>query len=168
MEFKFIPLRVFLCILLRELITLGAIVDVTRGLPIIHLNFLGYDEQAHRRGPGSQTAHWALKGIDKAISRIYSAALHSTRRHYDVWVYSDHGQEATIPYVGYYGKSVEQAVEEVFHDLFVKDRSSVMSAANPKKTLAGKTVFNCSGPVIWANGSRKCGRWKGTALRRGA
>ena len=133
-EFKFIPLRVFLCMLLRELITLGAIVDVTRGLPIIHLNFLGYDEQAHRRGPGSQTAHWALKGIDKAISRIYFAALHSTRRHYDVWIYSDHGQEATTPYVGHYGKSVEQAVEEVFHDLFVKDRPSAMSAANLKKT----------------------------------
>lgn len=134
-EFKFIPLRVLLCILLRELIALGAIVDVTRGLPIIHLNFLGYDEQAHRRGPGSLTAHWALKGIDKAIARIYSAAFHSTRRHYDVWVYSDHGQEVTIPYVGHYGKSVEQAVEEVFDDLFAKDRSSegVRSAANSKK-----------------------------------
>ena len=133
-EFKFIPLRVFLCILLRELITLGAIVDVTRGLPIIHLNFLGYDEQAHRRKPGSRTAHWALKGIDKAISRIYAAALHSTRRHYDVWIYSDHGQEVTIPYVGYYGKSVEQAVEEVFRGMFVKDSLSPMSAASSRKT----------------------------------
>ena len=132
-EFKFVPLRILLCILLRELIVLGVIMDIARGLPIIHLNFLGYDEQAHRRGPGSKTAHWALKGIDKAISRIYSAALHSTRRHYDVWVYSDHGQEATVPYAGYHGKSVEQAVAEVFYDLFVKDRSSVMSAASPKR-----------------------------------
>ena len=132
-EFKFIPLRVFLCILLRELITLGAIVDVTRGLPIIHLNFLGYDEQAHRRGPSSQTAHWALKGIDKAISRIYSAAIHSTRRHYDVWVYSDHGQEVTVPYVGHYGKSVDQAVEEVFQDMFEKDKAVIINAINPKK-----------------------------------
>ncbi len=131
-EFKFIPLRVSLCILLRELIALGAIVDVTRGLPVIHLNFLGYDEQAHRRGPGSQTAHWALKGIDKAISRIYFAALHSPRRHYDVWIYSDHGQEVTIPYVGHYGKSAEQAVEEVFGNLFVKDTSSVMDTPSPK------------------------------------
>ncbi len=132
-EFKFIPLRVFLCILLRELIALGAIVDVTRGLPVIHLNFIGYDEQAHRRGPGSQTAHWALKGIDKAIARIYSAAIHSTRRHYDVWVYSDHGQEVTIPYVGHYGKSVEQAVDEVFRHLFVKDSSFAKNVTTPKK-----------------------------------
>ena len=133
-EFKFVPLRILLCILLRELIVLGVIMDIARGLPIIHLNFLGYDEQAHRRGPGSKTAHWALKGIDKAISRIYSAALHSTRRHYDVWIYSDHGQEATVPYVGHYGKSVDQAVEEVFRDLFVKDGPSSMAAASPKKT----------------------------------
>jgi len=133
-EFKFVFLRVLLCILLRELIVLGAIMDIARGLPVIHLNFLGYDEQAHRRGPGSKTAHWALKGIDKAISRIYFAALHSTRRHYDVWIYSDHGQEATVPYVGHYGKSVDQAVEEVFRDLFVKDGPSSMAAASPKKT----------------------------------
>src|SRR3989338_8753324 len=133
-EFKFVPLRILLCILLRELIVLVVIMDIARGLPIIHLNFLGYDEQAHRRGPGSQTAHWALKGIDKAISRIYFAALHSTRRHYDVWVYSDHGQEVTIPYVGYYFNIFEQSVEEVFRDLFVKDSPSAMNAASSKKT----------------------------------
>lgn len=117
-EFKFVSLRVCLCILLRELVTLGATIDAARGLPVIHLNFIGYDEQAHRRGPGSQTAHWALKGIDKAISRIYSAALHSRQRHYDVWIYSDHGQEPTTPYVGYYGRSVEEAVSRVFQRLF--------------------------------------------------
>lgn len=117
-EFKFVYLRVLLCILLRELVVLGAAIDAARGLPIIHLNFLGYDEQAHRRRPGSRTAHWALKGIDKAISRIYAAALHSTRRHYEVWVYSDHGQETTTPYVGRYGKTVEKAVNDVYYDLF--------------------------------------------------
>jgi endonuclease/exonuclease/phosphatase family metal-dependent hydrolase len=121
-EFKFVFLRVCLCILLRELITLGASIDAARGLPVIHLNFIGYDEQAHRRGPGSQTAHWALKGIDKAISRIYSAALHSRQRHYDVWVYSDHGQEPTIPYIGFYGRGVEEAVSQVFQRLFPESK----------------------------------------------
>lgn len=133
-EFKFISLRVSLCILLRELITLGAIVDVTRGLPVIHLNFIGYDEQAHRRAPGSRTAHWALKGIDRAISRIYSAAMHSSQRHYDVWVYSDHGQEVTIPYAGHYGRSVEDAVSWVFAYLFLDKNLPVTN--NPVAPLS--------------------------------
>ncbi|HEY5649067.1 MAG TPA: hypothetical protein VIU33_06180 [Nitrospiria bacterium] len=59
-ELKFVPTRVAICILLRELITIGARIDIARGLPVIHLNYLGYDEQAHRRGPSSAFAHWTL------------------------------------------------------------------------------------------------------------
>lgn len=113
-ELKFVPTRVAVSILLRELATIGAKIDAARGLPIIHLNFLGYDEQAHRRGPSSLFAHWTLKGIDDAIARIWRAAHHSARRHYDVWVYSDHGQEAVRPYLRLYGRTIEEAVAGVF------------------------------------------------------
>lgn len=113
-ELKLIPTRVVITILLRELATIGAKIDVARGLPIIHLNFLGYDEQAHRRGPSSRFAHWSLKGIDDAIARIWRAAHRSARRHYDVWVYSDHGQETTQPYDKAQGRSFAEAVAEVF------------------------------------------------------
>ena len=113
-ELKFVPTRVVIAILLRELATIGAKMDVARGLPIIHLNFLGYDEQAHRRGPSSRFAHWTLKGIDDAIARIWRAAHRSARRHYDVWVYSDHGQEHTQPYDKVHGRSFAEAVAHVF------------------------------------------------------
>jgi endonuclease/exonuclease/phosphatase family metal-dependent hydrolase len=111
-ELTFIPTRVVIAVLLRELATIGAKIDVTRGLSIIHVNFLGYDEQAHRRGPDSYFAHWALKGIDDAIGRIWRAAHRSARRHYDVWVYSDHGQEATQPYERAHGRSFAEAAAE--------------------------------------------------------
>jgi endonuclease/exonuclease/phosphatase family metal-dependent hydrolase len=87
--------RVILCIALRELVAIGVKVDIARGLPIIHANFIGYDEQAHWRGPSSAFAHWSLKGIDRAIKNIHRAAQRSGRRDYQVWVFSDHGQEAT-------------------------------------------------------------------------
>ena len=92
-------------------------IDVARGLPVIHLNFLGYDEQAHRRGPSSLFAHWTLKGIDDAIARIWRAAQRSAHRHYDVWVYSDHGQEEVKPYHVLYDRSIEDAVSGVFAGL---------------------------------------------------
>ncbi|MEE9499262.1 MAG: hypothetical protein V3V24_07970, partial [Nitrospinaceae bacterium] len=113
-EIKFIPARVAICILLRELIVIGIKMDVTRGLPIIHANFVGYDEQAHRRGPTSQFAHWTLKGIDDGIKRITQAAQRSPRREYDVWIYSDHGQEDCVPYPKENGRTLEDAVLSVF------------------------------------------------------
>ena len=113
-ELKFVPTRVAIAILLRELATIGVKIDVARGLPVVHVNFLGYDEQAHRRGPSSRFAHWTLKGIDDAIARIWRAAHRSARRHYDVWIYSDHGQEPTLPYEKVHGRSIAQAVADVF------------------------------------------------------
>lgn len=112
-ELKFVPTRVAISILLRDLVTIGATVDVIRGLPVVNLNYLGYDEQAHRRGPSSLFAHWTLKGIDDAIRRLIHSARRSSRREYDVWIYSDHGQEETIPYPNENGKTVQQAVEEI-------------------------------------------------------
>jgi endonuclease/exonuclease/phosphatase family metal-dependent hydrolase len=112
-ELKFVPARVVVAILFRELAAIGAKIDIARGLPIIHLNLLGYDEQAHRRGPSSQFAHWTLRGIDDAIARIWRAAHRSRHRHYDVWIYSDHGQQRAQPYQQAQGRSFAEAVAEL-------------------------------------------------------
>jgi endonuclease/exonuclease/phosphatase family metal-dependent hydrolase len=92
---------------------MGAKIDIARGLPIIHLNLIGYDEVAHNRGPSSKAASWSLKGIDHAIAKIYRDALHAQRRSYDVWIYSDHGQEDSISYAMKYKKNIQEAVAEV-------------------------------------------------------
>jgi endonuclease/exonuclease/phosphatase family metal-dependent hydrolase len=113
-ELQFVPTRVAISILLRELVTIGTKLDVARGLPVIHLNFLGYDEQAHRRGPSSKFAHWSLKGIDDAIGRIWRAAKSAPLREYDVWIYSDHGQQDALPYSRVYGTTVTEAINKVF------------------------------------------------------
>ncbi|MFH1061987.1 MAG: glycosyltransferase [Candidatus Omnitrophota bacterium] len=115
-EFKFIYLRTLICILLRELVTLGAKIDIARGLPIIHLNFSGYDELSHNRGPSSKSAHWTLRGIDRAIEKIYNKALHSPHRSYDIWIYSDHGHEDAVSYEVKYNRSVQDAIAEIFKD----------------------------------------------------
>jgi endonuclease/exonuclease/phosphatase family metal-dependent hydrolase len=113
-ELKFVPSRVAMCILLREIITIGVKIDVARGIPVIHLNLMGYHEQSHRRGATSHFAHWTLRGIDDAIKRIWKAAHRSVMRDYDVWIYSDHGQVDTVPYEKKFGRSIQQAVAEVF------------------------------------------------------
>ncbi len=97
-EWEFVPSRLGVGVLLEELMTMAACVDAARGLPTVQFNFLSFDERSHLRGPSSRFAHQALRRIDKAIARVARAAHRSQARHYAVWVYSDHGHEATTPY----------------------------------------------------------------------
>lgn len=112
MELKFVISRVFICVGLREVVTIGAAMDLARGLPIVHLNFVGYDEQSHRRGPNSAFAHWSLKGIDFAIRKLYRNAQRSHRRDYQVWIFSDHGQERTRSYYEEFPPGIEHTIHE--------------------------------------------------------
>lgn len=104
--------RVFVGVGLRELLTISGQIDVTRGLPIVHINFVGYDEEAHVRGPGSRLAHYSLRGIDRAIKHIARAAARSRRRDYAVWIFSDHGQEATRAFPDVFPGGVEAALRD--------------------------------------------------------
>lgn len=115
-ELKFVAARVAIVVLLRDLITIGAKVDIARGLPIVHLNFIGYDEQAHRRGPDTPFAYRALAGIDRRIGALWTAMHLAEHRHYDLWIYGDHGQLPTVPYVRRTGRTIEAAVAAVLRD----------------------------------------------------
>ncbi len=111
-ELFMVPARVVVSIVMREWSTLGAEVDIVRGLPVVQINYLGYDEQSHRRGPSSRYAHWTLKGIDDSIRRLSVASWRGSRRPYRLWIYSDHGQESVIPYAVFTGRSLVAAVKE--------------------------------------------------------
>jgi Type I phosphodiesterase / nucleotide pyrophosphatase len=131
-EFKYIGTRVGICILMREWITEAAKMDVARGLPIVHLNFIGYDEQSHRRGPDAAFAHWVLKGIDDAIKRIWSAARKSDRRDYEVWIYSDHGQVHSTPYSEATGSTLKEAIQAMDASVSVPKILNRRSRAGPR------------------------------------
>lgn len=112
-ELQFVPSRVALCVVLRELTTTAAMIDILLGRRIIHVNFIGYDEQAHRRGPSSRFAHWTLRGIDDCIRRLWKVAHRIAPRDYDIWIYSDHGQEEVIPYERMHGKHVRESIQSI-------------------------------------------------------
>ncbi|MCE5186780.1 MAG: endonuclease/exonuclease/phosphatase family protein [Planctomycetaceae bacterium] len=133
-ELKFVPSRVVMCTLLRELIVIGAGIDVARGLPVIHMNFMGYHEQSHRRGAASLFAHWTLRGIDDAVRRVLNAAQRSTARDYSVWLYSDHGQVDTVPYARQSANTIQHAVAEALKSVLaapLADIKPVTEALGP-------------------------------------
>lgn len=113
-ELKFIGARVGVSIALREAIRYHVQTDARDGLPIIHANFFGYDEQAHRRGPHSAFAHWSLKGIDDTVRAICRTARRSGGRDYEIVVFSDHGQEAVMPFEQVSGQTLEAFTGKLF------------------------------------------------------
>lgn len=111
-ELKFISSRIAVTTVLREYLRVILKLAIEEGSPVIYANFLGYDEQAHRRGPASWFARWTLKGIDSVVGNVIDAAQRSTRRDYKIVVFSDHGQAASQPYERLTGRTIQTAVEE--------------------------------------------------------
>jgi len=97
-EWRFLYMRLFVSVVMRDVSTQGAIIDVLRGVPVIYLDYLGYDEYAHRRGPDSEMALYNLRGIDAAIEKIRRAVRAVPDYGYDLYVFSDHGQSTTTPF----------------------------------------------------------------------
>lgn len=139
---KFVPTRIGVCVLLRELIRFRVLWDVERGERVVHANFLGYDEQAHRRGPNSAFAHWSLRGIDRAIRDIYRAAHRSDYRDYELIIYSDHGQERTEPFERRHGRTLWDALSEAFAEGAAADLK-IWQCPPPIPELVGETVERC-------------------------
>lgn len=123
LELQLAVSRAFVATGLREFIAVMAAIDLARGLPIVHVNFVGYDEHAHRRGPGSGFAHLSLRGIDWAIKRLYRAAQRSARRDYTVWIYSDHGQERAIPFGPNQTEGIEKTLRAALELAQQRDRA---------------------------------------------
>jgi endonuclease/exonuclease/phosphatase family metal-dependent hydrolase len=155
-ELAFIAARVGNVILLREFSVLGAKVDTARGLPTVHINFFGYDEQAHRRGPDSAFARWSLKGIDDAVRRVWEAAHRSTRRSYDVWVYSDHGQETVVPFAVEKGRGAAEAVADALEGspVWVGDgeRPGALRGRRAGKGEKAEESLDAGHPIVAAMG----------------
>jgi endonuclease/exonuclease/phosphatase family metal-dependent hydrolase len=139
-ELRFILERVAVTAVMREIVTAGAAIDTERGLPVIHANFLGYDEHAHRRGPDSTFALWTLRGIDRSLRRIWLAAHRSPRRDYQVWIYSDHGQEPVVAYRKHHD-DVGEVVSRVWGRM---EGRHDPAAASDAKTLAGAAASSRS------------------------
>jgi endonuclease/exonuclease/phosphatase family metal-dependent hydrolase len=132
--------RMCVGVALREIVTIGGKVDVSRGLPVVHLNFLGYDELSHRRGPSSRFAHWSLRGIDRAIKDLYLAAYRSQRRDYHVWIFSDHGQEETHSFAMELPEGIKTVVAECLEMMLATNPAwSARSEVHPLPKLFRKS-----------------------------
>jgi len=93
-------------VIIREIATVGAVTDVMRGVPSVHINFNGYDEISHHRGPEFHGSFRVLRGIDKKIGKIVRAVASCDHRDYDLYILSDHGQTPSTPFLHKYEETL--------------------------------------------------------------
>jgi hypothetical protein len=109
-EPRFLAHRLVVQGLQRELAVQSVLLDIFRGVPVVYVDFLGFDEYAHRRGPDSATALRNLVSIDAALAAILAAAEAVPELGYDVYALSDHGHVATLPFESLAGAPLPEYV----------------------------------------------------------
>ncbi len=107
-ESHFLLNRLLTECLFPEFAANATVVDIARGTPIVYACFIGYDEYAHRRGPESRTALLKLWELDRALRRIFAAALAVPDLRYELYLFSDHGQARAVPAEQILGESLAE------------------------------------------------------------
>jgi hypothetical protein len=105
-------LRAAMCVLMRDISTNLAILDMMRGAPAIYMLYLGYDEVAHHSGPWTDDAFGDLKRLDQTFARLRRVIKEQAPRPYDLIILSDHGQSFGSTFKQRYGLSAKELIEQ--------------------------------------------------------
>jgi hypothetical protein len=96
--------------LFTEVQTFGVMLDIYRCVPTIYTNYNGYDEVAHEMGPDDPAAFRVLRAVDKRIHQIDRMRAHYRQREYDLYLVSDHGNTAAVPFSWQNGGTLGQHI----------------------------------------------------------
>lgn len=96
-ELDYLPKRVAVSALLHNYLRGAVAADLERGVPAIYVNLLDYDCLAHLRGPHEEFALRILPRLDRTLRRWWRASRRANRK-YQVWLFSDHGQQPVEPF----------------------------------------------------------------------
>lgn len=96
-------------VFLKEIATMGAVLEMNEMVDRIYLTYTGYDEVGHQRGPETKEALKTLKKIDRSVGKIIKMAK---KKGYELYIFSDHGQSSTTPFKDIYGKRLADFIME--------------------------------------------------------
>ena len=133
---KWLAIKLGISVWLRELFTLAVAHDIYAGVPTIYVNYLDYDIAAHAWGPRHRRALSTLRKVDASIKRLWRVLRRVPEHRYDLYVLSDHGQAASLPYLSLSGgRPIEQSL---FEDFFEPDGARTVPPPHPRRgVLAG-------------------------------
>ena len=102
-EWDWLSMRVLCATYFEEVSATFAAADLRRGVPLVYIDYVAYDEAAHRRGPDHPVSWQQLARIDARIADLVPVAR---AEGYEVMILSDHGQAAALPYERVAGRSL--------------------------------------------------------------
>jgi hypothetical protein len=133
---KWLAIKVGMSVWLRELFTLSVARDLYAGVPAVYVNYLDYDVYAHGFGPRARRARRTLRGIDRAIHQLWRVCRRVPEHEYDLYVLSDHGQVACVPFEEVSGG--RSLAHVLFDDVFSPTEVPKVSSGRPRgRRLAG-------------------------------
>ncbi len=112
---SYVALRGITNVLLRTTNLVVVADQMSRGAPIIFVDFVDYDEIAHHAGPERPEAMRALEGLDALISELEAVALRLPTA-YELVIWSDHGQSLGSTFEQLTGSTLAQRVRELMAD----------------------------------------------------
>jgi hypothetical protein len=137
-NWKWLAIKLGISVWLRELFTLAAARDIYAGVPAIYVNYLDYDVAGHAWGPRHRRALRALRRVDASILRLWRVLRRVPEYRYDLYVLSDHGQAASLPYLKVTGgRPIEQSL---FEDFFDPEGVRVVSTPERKRNALGTGI----------------------------
>jgi hypothetical protein len=147
---KWLLLKIGISIGLRELFTLAASRDLYAGVPTIYVNYLDYDVFAHAYGPRHRRALRALRRVDGSIRRLARILRRVPEYQYDLYVLSDHGQAACIPYQGLSGgRTLARRLFEDFLQLAQPAEASPPSSPGQRLVSGIEACRRHGAPGMW-------------------
>jgi len=97
-DWRWRTIKIGLSVWVRGFFTLAASRDLYVGAPAVYVNYVDYDVTAHAFGPQSRRAARSLRRVDRSIHQLWRITRRVPEYRYDMYVLSDHGQTACVPY----------------------------------------------------------------------
>ena len=95
---RWFALKVGISVWIRGFFTMAAARDLYAGVPVVYVNYVDYDEAAHRYSPASRPALVTLSRVDRAIRQLGRVVRRVPEHRYDFYILADHGQTPCKPY----------------------------------------------------------------------
>ncbi|MBI4637390.1 MAG: alkaline phosphatase family protein [Candidatus Rokubacteria bacterium] len=130
---KWLAIKIGISVWLRELFTLSVSRDLYAGVPAVYVNYLDYDVVAHAYGPRHRRALRALRRIDHSILQLWRVLRRVPEHRYDLYVLSDHGVAASVPYTRVSGG---RSLEDVLLDELLDARRGEGGGTTRRRHLA--------------------------------
>jgi hypothetical protein len=108
----FVLLRGLTTVVLKDLSVAIVADQMARGVPVVYVDLLDYDEVAHHAGPTRPESLRTLESLDRVL-RFFAQVSAEVGRDYELVVVSDHGQTQGSTYLQLSGRTLADDVDAI-------------------------------------------------------